>query len=226
MRGEVLIVDSKTQETVFTSNLVLGIREGMIRELAIHVGSSGIEHKENRTIAKLINRAIADSKVGPNNGVEGRIKRDAKRSRGRLPVDRKHMVDLELRSIRSIEIKLVVSEHRKILTEVDSIVTLVDKGPGFDGHLENRERAHTEASENKMSWKICRDRSTTSWKVECCDVEVVGLIGCWWKKEGGGLDLLYRLLITKGGCLKSVTPRSHVRQALPGSEHSIIVKIS
>ena len=144
-----MIVDSKAQETVFASNLVLGIREGMIRELAIHVGSSGIKDKNDGAIVKLINRAIADSKVGPNNGVEGRIKGDPKRSRDGLPVDRKHMVDLELRSILSIEIKLVVSEHRKILTEVDSIVTLVDKGPGFDGHLENRERAHSEASENK-----------------------------------------------------------------------------
>ena len=48
------------------------------------------------------------------------------------------------------------------------------------------------------------------------------------RNEGGGLDLLYRLPITKGGCPKSVTPRrSHVQlwQALPGSEHSIIVII-
>jgi len=47
-------------------------------------------------------------------------------------------MDLELRSVRPSKWKLVCGEHRKILTNVDSVVALVDKRPGFDGHLESR----------------------------------------------------------------------------------------
>jgi len=74
MGGEVLIVDSEAQKTVLPSNFELGVDEGMISELAIHVGSGGIEDKKNGSITKLVNRAIADSKVGPDNSVGGRLK--------------------------------------------------------------------------------------------------------------------------------------------------------
>ena len=74
MGGEVLIVDSETQKTVFPSDFVLGVDERMIRELAIHIGSGGIKDKKNGAITKFVNRAIADSKVGPDNSVGGQFK--------------------------------------------------------------------------------------------------------------------------------------------------------